>query len=96
MRVSSLGNVNVAGLLVSKSIVDGDLPLTLRNTAPEGLGALESVIKGIRKRSDELYFWSTHSGAEVDLFWQDKGKNFAIEFNRIFRIGQTNKNGLHF
>jgi predicted AAA+ superfamily ATPase len=42
--------------------------------------ALESVIKGIGKRSDELYFWSTHSGAEVDLFWQDKGKNFAIEF----------------
>lgn len=25
-------------------------------------------------------FWRTHSGAEVDLFWQHKGKNWAIEF----------------
>lgn len=27
-----------------------------------------------------MYFWSTHSGAEVDLFWQEGGKNWGIEF----------------
>ena len=29
--------------------------------------------------SDHLYFWRTHAGAEVDLFWQDKGKNWGLE-----------------
>ncbi len=42
--------------------------------------AFESIIKALGKRDEELYFWSTHSGAEVDLFWQDKGKNWAVEF----------------
>jgi len=42
--------------------------------------ALEAVAKIIGKRAEELYFWSTHTGAEVDLFWQEKGKNWAIEF----------------
>jgi hypothetical protein len=31
------------------------------------------------KRSEELSFWATHSGAEVDLFWQERGKNWAVE-----------------
>jgi predicted AAA+ superfamily ATPase len=26
-----------------------------------------------------FYFWSTHTGAEVDLFWQQNGKNHAVE-----------------
>lgn len=42
--------------------------------------ALECVSKSLEKRAEELYFWSTHSGAEVDLFWQHEGKNWAIEF----------------
>lgn len=42
--------------------------------------ALENVTKALDKLPQELYFWATHSGAEVDLFWQDKGKNWAIEF----------------
>jgi predicted AAA+ superfamily ATPase len=42
--------------------------------------ALECVSRSIGKRDEEMYFWSTHSGAEVDLFWQEGGKNWGIEF----------------
>ncbi len=42
--------------------------------------ALESVLRSIRKTDEQVYFWSTHSGAEVDLFWQHEGKNYACEF----------------
>lgn len=41
--------------------------------------ALEAAIRAIGKRSEELSFWATHSGAEVDLFWQQAGKNLAVE-----------------
>ena len=41
--------------------------------------ALETVSRSIGKRNEELAFWATHSGAEVDLFWQEYGKNWAIE-----------------
>ena len=33
----------------------------------------------VGKRHEELAFWATHSGAEVDLFWQEHGKNWAVE-----------------
>jgi predicted AAA+ superfamily ATPase len=42
--------------------------------------ALECVAKSVEKRDEEMYFWSTHSGAEVDLFWQKGGKNWGVEF----------------
>jgi predicted AAA+ superfamily ATPase len=42
--------------------------------------ALECLISSIAKRNEEVFFWSTHSGAEVDLFWQHQGKNWAAEF----------------
>lgn len=42
--------------------------------------ALECVAKSVGKRDEEMYFWSTHSGAEVDLFWQKGGKNWGVEF----------------
>ena len=41
--------------------------------------ALETASRAIGKRSEELSFWATHSGAEVDLFWQHGGKNLAVE-----------------
>lgn len=41
--------------------------------------ALEVATRAIGKRPEELYFWATHSGAEVDLFWQEHGKNWAVE-----------------
>jgi uncharacterized protein len=42
--------------------------------------AIENVIRILNKREDELYFWRTHAGSEADLFWQEHGKNWAIEF----------------
>ena len=42
--------------------------------------ALDNFIKAIGKRDNEMFFWSTHSGAELDLFWQEKGKNWGAEF----------------
>jgi len=42
--------------------------------------ALEIIANILEKRDQELFFWRTHSGSEVDLFWQDSGKNLAIEF----------------
>lgn len=35
--------------------------------------------RAIGKRNEELAFWATHSGAEVDLFWQEHGKNWAVD-----------------
>lgn len=42
--------------------------------------ALECIIRSIRKSDEQVYFWGTHAGAEVDLFWQHEGKNWACEF----------------
>jgi predicted AAA+ superfamily ATPase len=41
--------------------------------------ALEVATRAIGKRNEELSFWATHAGAEVDLFWQAQGKNWAVE-----------------
>jgi uncharacterized protein len=41
--------------------------------------ALEIAARAIGKRNEELAFWAIHSGAGVDLFWQEHGKNWAIE-----------------
>lgn len=41
--------------------------------------ALETVARAIGKRNEELTFWATHAGAEVDLFWKEHGKNWAVE-----------------
>ncbi|MCF8069118.1 MAG: ATP-binding protein [Desulfobacterales bacterium] len=40
---------------------------------------LENVCRSIGKRNHEFYFWKTHAGAELDLFWQHNGKNWGIE-----------------
>lgn len=42
--------------------------------------ALENVCRILRLESEQVFFWATHSGAEVDLFWQSGGKSHAIEF----------------
>jgi len=41
--------------------------------------ALECAIKTLNKKDEELFFWHTHAGAELDLFWQNKGENWGIE-----------------
>jgi len=40
--------------------------------------ALEQILHNIQP--NEAYFWSTHSGAEVDLFYIRNGKRYGIEF----------------
>ena len=42
--------------------------------------ALENVILHLGISPEKFYFWRTHNGAEVDLFWQKNGKNWAIKF----------------
>lgn len=48
-------------------------------TSWEGF-ALENIISFLGLKPQESFFWSAHSGAEVDLFWQAHGKSWAIEF----------------
>jgi uncharacterized protein len=40
---------------------------------------IEAVCRQLSRSEIMPYFWSTHSGAEVDLFWQSRGKNFVVE-----------------
>ena len=42
--------------------------------------ALETVARTLGKRAEELAFWATHTGAEVDLYWQERGRAWAVEF----------------
>jgi len=42
--------------------------------------AMENVICRLGIPPEKVYFWRTHNGAEVDLFWQKYGRNWAIEF----------------
>ncbi len=39
--------------------------------------ALEEILRGL---DVDAYFWSTHSGAELDLFFQKKGSRYGVEF----------------
>jgi predicted AAA+ superfamily ATPase len=41
--------------------------------------ALEAVARAVGKRNEELAFWATHAGAEVDLVWQEHGRTWAVE-----------------
>ncbi len=42
--------------------------------------ALDSVCRTLGKEDGDLYFWNTHAGAELDLFWQARGQNWGVEF----------------
>lgn len=41
--------------------------------------ALESVCQKLSLADERYYFWGTHAGAELDLFWKEGGKNWGIE-----------------
>jgi hypothetical protein len=59
--------------------------------------ALEEAVRAIGKRKEEVNFWATHSGAEVDLFWQEHGKNWALEvkYNSAPRLTASMKSAMH-
>ena len=42
--------------------------------------ALDCVCRTLDKEDGDLYFWHTHAGAELDLFWQAEGRNWGVEF----------------
>ena len=42
--------------------------------------ALEEVVSLLRKRENEVFFYGTHGGLELDLFWQEEGKRYGAEF----------------
>lgn len=42
--------------------------------------ALECVCRTLDKEDNDLYFWHTHAGGELDLFWQAGGENWGVEF----------------
>jgi predicted AAA+ superfamily ATPase len=44
--------------------------------------ALEQVIKKHNKSSVECFFWSTYSGAEIDLIFLEGGRWYGFEFKR--------------
>ncbi len=50
-----------------------------RGASWEGF-ALEECARSLGKRDQELYFWATQAGAELDLFWQHEGQSWGIEF----------------
>ncbi|MGH8550532.1 MAG: ATP-binding protein [Methylococcales bacterium] len=69
------------GLLHSLLAIGSERDLASHNklgASWEGF-ALETAARACGKRPEELAFWSTHTGAEVDLFWQEHGKNWAVE-----------------
>ncbi len=70
-----------SGLFHSLLSIDSSPQLATHNklgASWEGF-ALETAIRAVGKRSEEFSFWATHSGAEVDLFWQHAGRNLAVE-----------------
>ena len=42
--------------------------------------ALEEVVSWLSKRDNEVFFYASHSGVEVDLFWQENGRKWGAEF----------------
>jgi len=42
--------------------------------------ALEEIVRTLKKSENEVFFYATHSGAEIDLFWMNRGKNYGAEF----------------
>jgi predicted AAA+ superfamily ATPase len=61
--------------------------------------ALDCVCRMLEKQNNEFYFWNTHTGAELDLFWQNRGKNWGVECKyedapRLTRSMQTAMNDL--
>ncbi len=42
--------------------------------------ALDCACRTLGKEDGDLYYWRTHAGAELDLFWQARGQNWGVEF----------------
>lgn len=58
--------------------------------------AIECVARQLGRRNEELSFWATHSGAEVDLYWQSGKGNYAVEvkYNQAPRLTPSMKSAV--
>ncbi len=45
--------------------------------------AMEELVSFLSKRESEVFFYASHGGAELDLFWQENGKGYGAEFKYI-------------
>jgi len=51
----------------------------LRGVSWEGF-ALEQLASLLRLKADEVFFWGTHGGAEIDLVVERRGQRFGFDF----------------
>ncbi|MCU0348221.1 MAG: DUF4143 domain-containing protein, partial [Saprospiraceae bacterium] len=42
--------------------------------------ALEEMVSILSKRDNEVFFYASHAGVELDLYWENKGLKFGVEF----------------
>lgn len=78
--VFTIAGINT-GLLHALLSISDERDLATHNklgSSWEGF-ALESVARKLGRRNEELFFWATHAGAEVDLAWQASGCWWAVE-----------------
>ena len=65
------------------SFLSLDTPAQLRSSPKVGASwegfALESIARTLDRVDQELHFWGTHGGAELDLFWQWGDRNWGVE-----------------
>ncbi len=45
--------------------------------------ALNTLCRMLGKEDSEYFFWATHAGAELDLYWQEGGKRYGAEFKFV-------------
>lgn len=59
--------------------------------------ALEMIAQTLGYEDERLFFWKTHGGTELDLFWQQKGKNWGVELKYASapRMSKSMHSALH-
>lgn len=60
----------------------------LRDRSWKGF-ALEQLVSEFRLRTEEMFFWATHGGADLDLVIERSGKRFGFEFKVTEKPGVT-------
>jgi hypothetical protein len=71
-----------SGLLHALMTIENESQLRSHNklgASWEGF-ALETVIRSLGLRDEEAWFWATHGGAELDLFFRRGGEAWGVEF----------------
>ena len=51
--------------------------------------ALEQLVSVLRLKADEMFFWGTHGGAEIDLVVERDGRRFGFVFKLTEKPGVT-------